>query len=279
MDWKRRTLTLFAAVLLALAFAGATPAGKPSPIESAVAGAHRSEENRARDAHRHPTETLTFFGLEPQQTVIEISPGTGWYTEVLAPVVKGRGKLVLATFDPDPKEGDEYAEYRTRVSRMMREKFERAPEIYGEVESLIFEPPETLDLTGPDSADLIVTFRNTHNWIQGGVAEQVFAAFHRTLKPGGTLGVVQHRAPRGADPKKSAERGYVPQADLIALAEAAGFKLEASSEVNANPKDTKDHPDGVWDLPPTLMGKEEDRDRYLAIGESDRMTLRFVKRK
>jgi predicted methyltransferase len=145
------------------------------------------------------------------------------------------------------------------------------------VRTATFEPPTAIDL-GPDgSADLVLTFRNTHGWVRDGVAESVFGAAFRVLKPGGILGVTQHRAREGADPVESAKTGYVPEAHVVALAEAAGFELEERSEINANAKDTKDYPEGVWTLPPTLRLGEQDRERYLAIGESDRMTLRFRK--
>jgi len=236
-------------------------------LAAAIAGSHRSAENRARDAHRHPAETLAFFGLEPGMTVIEMAPGGGWYTEILAPTLKGQGKLYAAI--PDP----EASEYGERFMTFLGTQ----PELYSEVEPVIFAPPERMAL-GPDgSADMVLTFRSTHGWINRGQAEDVYAAMFRVLKPGGVLGVVQHRADEGADPAVTAENGYVPEAYVIGLAEAAGFVLEEKSEINANPADDHDHPEGVWTLPPSLRLGDQDRAEYEAIGESDRMTLRFRK--
>lgn len=261
------------AALLALSIVSSSSLGEgTSAVDAAVAATHRSPDNTARDSSRHPAETLAFFGLEPEQTVVEILPGAGWYTEILAPFLAAKGKLIVANYGPE-SEGD----YRQRSYHRMVEKFAAQPELYGKTEIVLFDPPAAVELAPPSSVDLVVTFRNSHNWIRADVAEQVYAAFHRALKPGGTLGVVQHRAEVGADPKASAKRGYVPEAHLIALATAAGFELVETSEINANPRDTKDHPDGVWNLPPSFMAKDDNRAHYEAIGESDRMTLRFVK--
>ncbi len=236
-------------------------------VAAAIDGSHRSDENRARDPYRHPAETLAFFGLEPTMTVVEMAPGGGWYTEILAPTLKGQGKLFAAI--PDPAE----SEYGERFMTFLQSE----PELYSEVEPVIFMPPERASL-GPDgSADMVVTFRSTHGWINRGQAADVYAAMFRVLKPGGILGVVQHRADEGADPAVTAEDGYVPEAYVIGLAEAAGFVLEEKSELNANPRDDHDHPEGVWTLPPTLRLGDEGREEYEAIGESDRMTLRFRK--
>jgi len=267
---NRLALMTLCGVLLAC---NSMTSGNAADIASALAGAHRSPESRARDVHRHPAETLAFFGFKPDLTVVEILPGGGWYTEILAPALREQGKYIAATYGPTAER-----EYQQRSYHALVKRFEAAPELYGKPEIVLFDPPATLELGAPGSVDQVLTFRNTHNWIRAGVAEQVFAAFHRALKPGGTLGVVQHRAPAGVDPIESAKRGYVAQDYIIELVEAAGFELVASSEINANPKDTKDHPDGVWNLPPVFMKKDENRAHYAAIGESDRMTLRFVKR-
>lgn len=246
---------------------GAETETETDAIAAAVAGAHRAEENRARDRYRHPAETLAFFGLEPDMTVVEMAPSGGWYTEILAPVLKDEGKLFGAI--PDP----EQSPYGERFITFLQSN----PEVYGEVEPVVFAPPEQTSL-GPDgSADMVVTFRSTHGWINRGQAEAVYAAMFRVLKPGGVLGVVQHRADEGADPAVTAENGYVPEAYVIGLAEAAGFVLEEKSEINANPADDHDHPEGVWTLPPSLRLGDEGRAEYEAIGESDRMTLRFRK--
>jgi predicted methyltransferase len=263
--------------MLLLAAACGTPKKAPAPLQSdsimaAVANPQRSEANRSRDVYRHPTETLTFFGLRPEMTVIELYPGTGWYTEILAAVVRGQGKLVVATPDPQSKN-----EYRAKGAREFRSRIATETAVFGEVGVATLEPGTPITLAPPDSVDMVLTFRNTHGWINDGVAADVYAAAFRALKPGGVLGVEQHRANPGADPRASAKNGYVSEAEVIHLAEAAGFKLSARSEVNANAKDTHDHPDGVWSLPPTLRGGDKNRDQFLAIGESDRLTLRFVK--
>jgi len=236
-------------------------------VGAAIAGDHRSEANRARDPDRHPAETLAFFGLEPTMTVVEMAPGGGWYTEILAPTLKDQGQLVAAI--PDP----EQSPYGERFMTFL----ESEPELYSEVEPVVFMPPEQTSL-GPDgSADMVVTFRSTHGWINRGQAADVYGAMFRVLKPGGILGVVQHRADEGADPAVTAEDGYVPEAYVIGLAEAAGFVLDEKSEINANPQDDHDHPEGVWTLPPSLRLGEAESAEYIAIGESDRMTLRFRK--
>ncbi len=236
-------------------------------IEAAIAGPHRSAENRARDRYRHPAETLAFFGLEPGMTVVEMAPGGGWYTEILAPALKGQGKLYAAI--PDPEESEYGERFMTFLSS--------DADLYSEVQPVIFGPPERTSLGADGSADMVVTFRSTHGWINRGQAEDVYAAMFRVLKPGGVLGVVQHRADEGADPAVTAENGYVPEAYVIGLAEAAGFVLEEKSEINANAGDDHDHPEGVWTLPPSLRLGDEGRAEYEAIGESDRMTLRFRK--
>lgn len=266
---------------LALAACGTTsartaPATAPSAsaapvafgsLEAAIAGAHRSAADRARDVYRHPRETLTFFGVQPGQTVIELSPGGGWYTAILAPLLHDSGTLVAAI----PAAAGPRARYHARF----REFQATRPDLYGNLRVSTLEPPATIEL-GPDaSADVVLTFRSLHGWITDNAAEQVFAAIFRVLKPGGVLGLVEHRAAAGADPQVSARAGYVPEAHVIQLAQAAGLVLEERSEINANPRDTRDYPEGVWSLPPTLRQGETDRARYLAIGESDRMTLRF----
>jgi predicted methyltransferase len=273
----RRLIPL--ALVLAAACGGATRSPKTTPapapagaIQSAVANPQRPEANRARDGQRHPTETLAFFGLKPEMTVVELWPGTGWYTEILASVVRGKGKLIVAT--PDPKSKNEY---RAKGATAFRTRIATETAWFGEVGVATLEPGTPITLAPPNSVDLVVTFRNTHGWINDGVAADVYAAAFRALKPGGVFGVEQHRGDPGADVKKASKTGYVSEAEVIRIAEAAGFKLDAKSEVNANPRDDHDHPDGVWSLPPTLRGGDKNRDAFVAIGESDRMTLRFVK--
>lgn len=244
----------------------------PEHLLAAIRGTHRSEENRARDPHRRPVETLAFFGLEPGMTVIELWPGKGWYTEVLAPAVGPGGVVIAAT--PAPSDEDAY---RPRGAREFRAWVEQHRDVLGNVRFAILDPPAAIEL-GPDgSADMVVTFRNTHNWINDGTERAVYEAAFRALKPGGVFGVVQHRAAVGADAAVTARSGYVPEEHVIRLAESVGFRFDARSELNANPRDTKDYPEGVWSLPPVLRLGDQDRERYVAIGESDRMTLRFVK--
>ena len=250
------------------------PLAVPARIEAAMFGDHRSESNKARNQYRHPVGTLTFFGIEDGMTVMEIWPGGGWYTEVLAPVMRDNGKLIVANWDP-AVEGQ--PDYRYRLPEQLQEKFEANPEIYDQVETVDFSPPESASLGEAESVDMIVTFRNTHGWVSNGIAQNNFEEFARVLKPGGVLGVVQHRAPEGEEAAKWAQRGYVPEGAVIIMAENAGLELEARSDVNENPADTKDHPEGVWTLMPSLRLGDTDREKYEAIGESDRMTLRFRK--
>ena len=283
-----------AALLLATAAAQATPPPPPTfpalpPPEMdepavqeapaaqdafarALAGDWRSEKNRARDAYRHPRETLDFFGVAPEQTLIEIWPGGGWYAEVLAPALNAHGHYIAIVPKPLP-------DSPARVPRdndKLRAMFAARPDLYGnaEVREAIDSAPE---LGPPESADVVLTFRNAHNWVMAGNEQAMFRAFFAVLKPGGTLGVVDHRAAPEAPPAEMKTSGYLPQAYVIALAEGAGFELVATSEINANPRDTKDYKEGVWTLPPTLNQGDKDRDKYLAIGESDRMTLKFRK--
>jgi predicted methyltransferase len=237
-------------------------------------GPHRAAGHAARNIYRHPVETLMFFGLRPDMTVVEIAPGgAGWYTEILAPYLRESGCYYAAGYDP--VSGEEY--YR-RNARALQDKLSERPDLYGHTILTVFAPPAKTDIAPPDSADLVVTFRNVHNWMGDDAADAAFASFYRALKPGGILGVVEHRGDpdRPQDPK--AESGYVREDVVIALAEKAGFRLDARSEINANPKDRRDHPEGVWTLPPSYELGDKDREKYAAIGESDRMTLRFKKR-
>ena len=237
-------------------------------------GEHRSEENQARNQYRHPVETLEFFGIEDGMTVMEIWPGGGWYTEVLAPVMRDHGKLIIATWDPEVAG---QSAYRYELPKQMEESFASNPQVYDQVAVEYFSPPESGSLGETASIDAVVTFRNTHGWIGGGVAQEIFNEFARVLKPGGVLGVVQHRAADGTDPAETAKTGYVSEQAVKDLAANAGLVFEDSSEVNANPNDSKDYADGVWTLPPSLRLGDQDREKYTAIGESDRMTLRFRK--
>jgi predicted methyltransferase len=241
-------------------------------LRKVIEGAHRSYEHRARDAYRHPFETLSFFGFQRNLTVVEITPGAGWYTEILAPSLNTLGSYVPAIWDESvPGQPD----YRAAQNREFLAKIAANPPLYGRPRPVRFDPLQPT-FGPPGSADLVLSFRNAHNWIEEGTAPAYFDAIAAVLKPGGTLGLVDHRAPEG--PATDGKNGYVTEAQVIELAQAAGLQLADRSEINANPKDTKDHPDGVWTLPPTLALGEVDKARYIAIGESDRMTLRFVKR-
>jgi predicted methyltransferase len=244
-------------------------------LTAILAMPHRTDEERHRDQYRHPVETLTFFGVRPEHTVVELSPGGGWYTNILGPLLAEKGHLVAVTSDPAGKPG-----YQRDNAVKLRELFATRKDLFGSSEAtvmaLLADPPR-LELGADGSADVVLTFRNAHNWAKAEKLDAVLAAAFKVLKPGGVLGVTDHRAGANQTMAQAMEAGYVPQAWLIERIEAAGFKLVATSEVNANPKDTKDHPNGVWSLPPTLEGKDEGRDKYLAIGESDRMTLKFQK--
>jgi predicted methyltransferase len=252
----------------------------PAPVVWADAGmlraiaesGHRSAANRARNTARHPAETLVFFGLRADMTVVEISPGGGWYTEILAPFLRDNGKLYAANYDPDSEE----AYYRTNARRFL-DKLAADPDIYSEVVPTVFDPPAKLDAAPAGSADMVLTFRNVHNWMEEGSAVAAISAMYRVLRPGGILGVVQHRQHPAVEQDPQADSGYVQEDYLIAMFEAAGFQLMAKSEINANARDTRNHPEGVWTLPPGYELGDENRDKYRDIGESDRMTLKFVK--
>jgi predicted methyltransferase len=252
----------------------ATPAPAAVTIDAILAAEHRSAENRARDPYRHPKETLAFFGLAPEQTVIEITPGGGaWYTEILAPFLRDRGKLIAATWDSSAADAPGY--YK-RNNETLAAKLAASPALFDQVELRSFDT-KAPSFGAPASADLVLTFRNVHNWTMDGNDGDYFKGFFDVLKPGGVLGVVEHRANPGTTVEQTKESGYLTEDYVIGLATAAGFVLEEKSEVNANPKDTKDHPEGVWTLPPSFALKDKDREKYAAIGESDRMTLRFRK--
>jgi predicted methyltransferase len=269
---NRIILSIFAVLLSSAAFAGSVSFAER--VALGMEGEHRSDENKARDQFRHPAETLEFFGIEEGMTVMEIWPGGGWYTEILAPAMRNHGTLIIATWDPEV-EGQ--PAYRYELPREMEADFTQNPEVYDQVVVEYFSPPGSPSLGEAGSVDMIVTFRNTHGWVNGGLAQDIFNEFAGVLKPGGVLGVVQHRADNDADPAETAKMGYVSEQAVKELAANAGLVFEDSSEINANPKDSKDHPKGVWTLPPGLRLGDEDKDKYVAIGESDRMTLRFRK--
>ena len=243
-------------------------------LEQAVAGAWRSADNVKRDAARHPVQTLTFFGIKPTDTVIEITPGGGWYAEILAPYLRDHGQYVAAVVDPMSLPAGNGRDYQQRAREGVEKKFGGAPAQFDKATISAYDPAAPV-LGAPGTADAVLTFRNVHNWRGAGQAEGYFKAFFAVLKPGGVLGVVEHRAK--ADVPASDKTGYVGQDQVIAMAQAAGFKLDAHSEINANARDTKDHPNGVWTLPPVGRHDAAEADKYRAIGESDRMTLRFIK--
>lgn len=242
----------------------AAPAGA---IEQAVASPKRSEANRARDKYRHPVQTLSFFGVRPNQTVVEIWPARGWYMEILAPLLRTDGVYYAAAQPP--------GKYRDGTLSVIQSD----PARFDKVKVTTLEPGKPSQIAPAGSADVVLTFRNVHNLIMAGdgAAEQAFVDFYKALRPGGVLGVVDHRLPEEADIAREKTSGYIKRSTVMRLATAAGFKFAGESKVNANPKDTHDWPEGVWTLPPSLKLGDKDRERYLAIGESDRMTLKFVK--
>lgn len=236
-------------------------------IAAAVAAPTRSATNTPRDTYRHPAETLAFFGVKPGDTVVELWPGGGWYTEILAPLAKAGGGTLYAA-----------APWERGLNRVKAKRAENA-DAYGAVKLAEFPNAGTNPKVPDGSADVVLTFRNVHNWRFDGTdnTANAFKQIYAMLKPGGTLGVVEHRLNENDDSAKEEKSGYMKKSSIVAFAEAAGFRLADESEINANPKDTKDYPKGVWTLPPNLTEGEKDRDKYLAIGESDRMTLKFVK--
>ena len=264
-----------AAVLLSLLPFTATPAADGAltqRLESIRTAPHRSEANRRRDNARHPVETLQFFGLRPDMKVLEITPGRGWYTEWLAPLLAEKGTLVTASFGANHPN-----DYLAGLHQEFMGKLKQEPDVYRQVRVITFQGPDFLRELQDGSMDLVLTFRNTHNWIRSGIAKAIYHEFARVLRPGGTLGVVQHRIRNDLDAVSNATQGYVRTEHIIALAKDAGLRLEQRSEINANPRDTHDYSKGVWTLPPTYRLKDQDRARYERIGESDRITLRFIR--
>ena len=243
-------------------------------LDTILEGAQRSAAHRARDVYRHPKEALLFFGLRPESHVLEIWPDPdGWYTEIIAPVVRDKGKYTAAVLDAAPGNANQ----EKRVADF-RQKLALRPDLYDRVEVVKF-PRDGGDMVPPGSADMVLTFRNIHNWMAREQAAQAFSTMYKALKPGGTLGVVEHRGDASKPQDPQAKSGYVNEQYAIDLIEKQGFKLVAKSEVNANPRDTKDYEQGVWTLPPVYRLGDKDREKYAEIGESDRFTLRFVKPK
>lgn len=266
---RRLALLLLAAALPACATAPspALTGQQRSALQAAIAAPTRTPANLARDGFRHPYETLRFFGVRPGDTVVEIWPGGGWYSEILAPYLRAGG-------------GTYHAAASERGLGGYRKLLEKDSALYGSARLAAF-PVRAAGETGvPDgSADVVLTFRNVHNWMMDDTpyADLAFRQMYAMLKPGGTLGIEDHRLPESADSAREKSSGYLKVSTVRRLAEAAGFRFVGASEINANAKDSADWPEGVWTLPPTLTLKDKDRDKYLAIGESDRMTLKFVK--
>lgn len=250
--------------------AEANGSGADAQLATVLAGAWRTQRFVARDTTRHPAEELAFFGLKPTDTVVEIWPGGGYWTEILAPYLKDRGKLYAAV-SPPSNDGED-----AKADAAFRSKLEANRSVYGPIQVTFFGK-ERHDLAPAGSADLVLTFRNFHNWVGEGWAEEALKAIFAALKPGGVLGIEDHRARTDQPQDPQARSGYVRQDYVIDLARKAGFELAGSSEINANPKDTKDWPEGVWTLPPTLALGDKDRAKYIAIGEADNFVLKFRK--
>ncbi len=247
------------------------PSGKAA-IQAVMKGKHRRPDNVVRDKYRHPVETLEFFGFKPTMTVLDVGPGDGWYTELLAPALAKGGKYMATNNDPNGP-----ADQRsTFYGQVFKGFVDGAPEAYGKVETVVIDS-KAPKLPQEGTVDLAILMREAHGMVNGGTFTTWLGEIHRALKPKGVLGIEQHRALPDAKPEESAKKGYLPEKWVIEQVEAAGFKLAGKSEINANPKDTKDYEAGVWTLPPSLVKKDKDRDKYVAIGESDRMTLKFVK--
>jgi predicted methyltransferase len=259
------------AILVAACTAATSRETTAEELTSILGGDQRSTENRARDVYRHPKETLLFFGIRPEMKVLEVWPEPGWYTEIIAPLVREKGKYYAGVIPEDPNSkyiSHRLEEYRARLAAH--------PDLYDRVAVVTF-PTDGGDAVPPGTLDMVLTFRNIHNWMARDDAAQAFVTMYRALKPGGVLGVVEHRGKPDGPQDPKAKSGYVNEDYAIKLIESQGFRLVAKSEVNDNPKDTKDYEQGVWTLPPSYRLGDKDREKYAAIGESDRFTLRFVK--
>lgn len=266
MNIKLTTILKYSALALTMMSSASYASADVGAINAAVADSARVSKS-ARDAYRNPAETLAFFGLKQDMTVIEIWPGGGWYTEILNSVVKDKGQLIGAHFYVE----DGKPAFFKRSLDSFNKKVADNP-LYNGIVVTQFHPTKALDIAPQGSADMVLTFRNLHNWYMRQGDEGVlnaFKAFNKALKKGGVLGVVDHRMPEDFDQQENKGSGYLKQSYAIAMAKKAGFKLVATSEVNANEKDTAKHPKGVWTLPPRLALGEEDKAKYMAIGESD----------
>lgn len=265
-----RMLVLGVAFLSGCATPPATDPTTATVLDTILSGEHRAPEHRARDIYRHPKRTLQFFGIRQDMTVVEVWPAAGWYTEILAPLLKDHGRLYTALLDPAS------GEYAKNTVASFQEKLRLRPDLYGKViTTTLAAPPAKSEIAPAGSADLVLTFRNLHNWMMFGWEREALSAMHAALKPGGVLGVVAHRGDPKLPQDPKAASGYVNEDYAIRMIEAAGFQLVDRSEINANPKDTKRYDKGVWALPPDYA--DADEARYKQIGESDRFTLKFVK--
>lgn len=262
---SNRLFSLAGALVLGLSLAA-----HADGLQEAVEGAHRTPEFVERDRYRNPAQTLRFFDVQPEHDVVEIGPGAGWYTEILAPYVEGN---FYAAHFPE----NSGVEYFDRMRNAYEERLARDPDVFGNVQIVVFDPATGVLELEDSSVDRVVSFRNVHTWLRFDSEDEAFASFFRVLRPGGFLGIVQHRSRQMIDREQMVETGYVVQDAVIEAAQAAGFEFVAASEVNANFRDSANHPEGVWTLPPSLRLGDKDRARYLAIGESDRMTLKFRK--
>jgi predicted methyltransferase len=267
---------LAAALTAATSLAGAVPTSSQTTgadlakLKTIVSGEQRSAKNKARDLYRHPVETLAFFGIRPNMTVVELWPFGGWYTEIIAPYLKGTGTYYAAAMDPSSNDAED-KQYNAELKKLLDVR----PDLYSEVKWSVLAPGK-YNLAPDGSADMVVTFRNIHNWVWSGYEKDVFAAAFRALKPGGILGVEEHRSNNPKE-KPGKDQAYTGEDYAIGLIQSVGFKLVARSNINNNPKDTKNYPKGVWTLPPSYAEGDKDRAKYAAIGESDRFTLKFVK--
>lgn len=269
---KRLTFLMTSFMALSALLAAPAKASDTATLEALIDGAHRTDAEKARNKYRHPVETLTFFGLKPDMTVVEISPSGGWYAGIIAPFVRDKGHYYAA--GPARAGASDYA---ARTIKAFDARLAANPALYDKVRITELTPPNAVEIAPPGSADMVVTFRNLHNMMGDGTVTPILKAVYQALKPGGIFGVVDHRgdSTKPQDPK--AASGYVNQEYAIKLIEEAGFKLVDASEVNANRRDTKDYPKGVWTLPPSFALKDQDRAKYATIGESDRFTLKFIK--
>lgn len=271
-------LSVFAVLLVPLAPAHAQAPAAPltpqSALDAAIAGSQRSALNKARDVYRNPKETLLFFGFRPDMTVVEIWPDMGWFAEILAPALRENGRYVAARYAVNHRTS---TSGRRSGDAVFEAKMKAYPAAYDRVVLSELAQPDRLAMVPPGTADMVLSFRSVHVWAYGGYEDEMFKAAFDALKSGGVFGVTDHRAPADWSRSRQVNSGYMSEAFVIAAAQKAGFRLDGKSEVSANPKDTKEYSKGVWALPPSLANGDSEREKYLTIGESDRMVLKFVK--